>query len=104
MSTEMVDVISRLIDVIPWPERRRAMGDITQSLLDGKHRVAEPVFGWNRCAVELGGFFWKGIRTVARLMDAAYEKGVTVCGGEKSELEKRLKCYYVTLVGYNHPA
>ena len=30
------------------------MGDVTTSLLDGKPRVAEDVFGWNRATVELG--------------------------------------------------
>jgi len=54
ISTEMVDLIGRLIDLIEWPARRRAMGDVTMALLDGKHRVAEDVFGWNRRAVELG--------------------------------------------------
>ena len=54
VSTEMVDLIGRLIDLITWPTRRRAMGDVTVTLLDGKRRVAEDVFGWNRRAVELG--------------------------------------------------
>ena len=54
VSTEMVDLIGRLIDLIAWPARRRAMGDVTMALLDGKRRVAEDVFGWNRRAVELG--------------------------------------------------
>jgi len=54
VSTEMVELIGRLIDLIAWPARRRAMGDVTMSLLDGKRRVAEDVFGWNRRAVELG--------------------------------------------------
>lgn len=54
VSTEMVDLIGRLIDLIEWPARRRAMGDVTMALLDGKQRVAEDVFGWNRRAVELG--------------------------------------------------
>ena len=54
VSTQMVDLIGRLIDLIAWPARRRAMGDVTMSLLDGKRRVAEDVFGWNRGAVELG--------------------------------------------------
>ena len=27
VSTELVDLIARLIDLIPWPARRRAMGD-----------------------------------------------------------------------------
>ena len=54
VSTELVDLIGRLIDLIAWPQRRRAMGDVTIALLDGKRRVAEDVFGWNRRAVELG--------------------------------------------------
>jgi hypothetical protein len=54
VSTEMVELIGRLIDLIAWPARRRAMGDVTMALLDGKRRVAEDVFGWNRRAVELG--------------------------------------------------
>lgn len=54
VSTEMVDLISRLVELIPWPARRCAMGDVTVLLLDGKQRVAENVFGWNRRAVEVG--------------------------------------------------
>jgi hypothetical protein len=54
VSAEMVELIGRLIDLIAWPARRRAMGDVTMALLDGKKRVAEDVFGWNRKAVELG--------------------------------------------------
>jgi hypothetical protein len=54
ISKELVDLISRLIDLIPWPARRCAMGDVTLLLLDGKHRVAEDVFGWGRSVVEVG--------------------------------------------------
>ena len=54
VSTEIVDLIGRLTALIPWPQRRGAMGDITTVLLDGKQRVAEDVFGWNRRTVELG--------------------------------------------------
>lgn len=54
VSTEIVELISRLVDLIPWPARRRAMGDVTSLLLDGKARVAENVFGWSRYAVEVG--------------------------------------------------
>lgn len=54
VSSEMVELIGRLIDSIAWPARRRAMGDVTLALLDGKQRVAENVFGWNRRSVELG--------------------------------------------------
>jgi hypothetical protein len=54
VSTEMMELVGRLVDLIAWPARRRAMGDVTIALLDGKQRVAEEVFGWNRRAVELG--------------------------------------------------
>jgi hypothetical protein len=54
VSQQLVDLIARLIDMIPWPTRRSAMGDVTMSLLDGKPRVAEDVFGWGRATVELG--------------------------------------------------
>src|SRR3989338_6042099 len=36
-------------------------------------------------------FLWKGMRTVARLLDAIYEKGVAVCDNKKTELEQRLQ-------------
>jgi hypothetical protein len=54
VSKELVGLISRLVNSIPWPMRRCAMGDVTLVLLDGKHRVAEDVFGWSRSAVEVG--------------------------------------------------
>lgn len=54
VSAEIVELISRLTDLIPWPVRRRAMGDVSLTLLDGKHRVAEDVFGWSRSAVKVG--------------------------------------------------
>lgn len=38
-----------------------------------------------------GNFVWKGLHTVTRLLDVAYEKSVRVCGNEKSELEQRLQ-------------
>jgi len=54
VSQQLVDLIIRLVDMIPWPMKRSAMGDVTMSLLDGKPRVAEDVFGWGRATVELG--------------------------------------------------
>lgn len=54
ISSEVVDLIGRLISKIPWPERRQAMGDVTVSILNGKARVAETEFGWNRSAVMVG--------------------------------------------------
>jgi hypothetical protein len=38
-----------------------------------------------------GNFIWKGLRTVTRLLDTTYEKGVKVCGNEKTALEQRLQ-------------
>ena len=38
-----------------------------------------------------GNFCWKGMRTMACLVDAIYEKGVKLCGIEKRDLEQRLK-------------
>lgn len=54
VTPEIVELITRLIDMISWPIRRSAMGDVTMTLLDGKPRVAEDVFGWSRATVELG--------------------------------------------------
>lgn len=79
VTAEMVSLIARLVDLIPWPERRRAMGDVALLLLNGKHRVAENVFGWKRSAVEVGiNEFQTGISCVndlsARLKPKAEEK------------------------------
>jgi hypothetical protein len=38
-----------------------------------------------------GNFLWKGIRTVACLLDRPYAKGKKVCGHEKVALEQRLQ-------------
>jgi len=40
---------------------------------------------------QAGNFFWKGLCTITRLLDGAYEKGVKVCGDEKVEIEERLQ-------------
>lgn len=54
ISSGVVELVQRLVDMIPWPARRLAMADVTHSLLDGKPRVAEDVFGWGRTSVALG--------------------------------------------------
>jgi len=54
ITNSVVELVQRMVDRIPWPDRRQAMADATQTLLDGKPRVAEAVFGWNRATVELG--------------------------------------------------
>ena len=54
ISTELVGLVSRLVDLIPWPERWCAMGDAALVLLDGKYRVAEDAFGWGSSVVQVG--------------------------------------------------
>lgn len=54
VSKDVVDLIARLVGMVPWPHRRRAMGDVASTILEGRPRTAEEVFGWNRGAVELG--------------------------------------------------
>lgn len=54
VSKETVELLSHLTAMTPWPSRRKAMGHVTLSLLDGKSRIAEKVFGWSRKTVELG--------------------------------------------------
>ena len=54
ISPEIAGLITRLVTLIPWPARRQAMGDVVLSILDGKPRVAEKEFGWNRSSVALG--------------------------------------------------
>jgi hypothetical protein len=50
----VIGLADRLVKRVAWPQRRQAMADVTLSLLDGKARVAEEVFGWGRSTVELG--------------------------------------------------
>jgi hypothetical protein len=54
ISDEVVGLVSRLVERVPWPAKRLAMADVTQTLLAGRVRVAEDVFGWGRATVELG--------------------------------------------------
>ena len=54
VTPQVIELVGRLVDIIPWPGRRSAMGDVIISLLDGKSRVAEDVFGWSRSTAKLG--------------------------------------------------
>ena len=54
ISDTVVGLASRLVARVPWPDRRLAMADVTETLLEGKTRVAEAVFGWGRSTVALG--------------------------------------------------
>lgn len=54
VSAELAEMICRLVALIPWPIRRRAMGDVALTILSGKARIAEEEFGWSRFSVEVG--------------------------------------------------
>ena len=63
---ELSELITRLVKQIPYEHRRQAMGDVVQTLLEGKSRKAEDVLGWNRHTVELGiNEFRTGIRCIS---------------------------------------
>ena len=57
--SSVVELVQRMVERIPWPARRQAMADATKTLLNGKPRVAEAVFGWGRSTVELGMNEWR---------------------------------------------
>ena len=54
ITEELSELLTRLVKQIPYEYRRQAMGDVVQTLLEGKSRKAEEVLGWNRHTVELG--------------------------------------------------
>jgi len=54
VTPQMVELIGRLADMIPWPVRRSAMGDVIVSIFDGKPRVAEDVSGQGRSTAKPG--------------------------------------------------
>lgn len=65
---ELSELITRLVKQIPYEYRRQAMGDVVQTLLEGKSRKAEDVLGWNRHTVEVGlNEFRTGIRCISDL-------------------------------------
>jgi hypothetical protein len=54
IAPEVAELVVRLVSLIPWPARRRAMGDVVLTIMDGKPWVAKNEFGWNRSSVALG--------------------------------------------------
>jgi len=54
VTPQIIETIALLVARIPWPSKRQAMAEVSTMLLDGKPRIAEDVFGWNRSTVELG--------------------------------------------------
>lgn len=54
INTSVIEILDFIIALIPWPNRRIAIGYVVATLLDGKPRTAEKVFGWKRTMVQLG--------------------------------------------------
>lgn len=54
ITSDIVGLITRLVALVPWPSCRRAMGDVALTLLNGRTRLSEDIFGWSRTAVKLG--------------------------------------------------
>lgn len=50
----MLALVQRLVAMIPWPFDRQAKADVAATLLDGRLRLAEEVFGWGRGSLEVG--------------------------------------------------
>lgn len=54
LDESMLALVQRLVAMIPWPFDRQAKADVASTLLDGRLRLAEEVFGWGRGALEVG--------------------------------------------------
>jgi len=68
ITEEISELLTRLVKQIPYENRRQAMGDVVQTLLNGKSRKAEDILGWNRHTVALGlNEFRTGIRCLSDL-------------------------------------
>lgn len=102
ISPEVVELISRLVALIPWPSRRQAMGDVAVTILEGKARVAEEIFGWGRSGVVVGiNEFQSGIvcvndvslRHKPKIEDKAPEllAGIQAIMEPQSQAEPRLR-------------
>jgi len=54
LSAEIIQLLGRLVKMVPWSERRKAKADIVETLLGGHLRAAEDVFGWGRKGIAIG--------------------------------------------------
>jgi len=88
---ELSELITRLVKQILYEYRRQAMGDVVQTLLEGKSRKAEDVLGWNRHTVELGiNEFRTGIRWI-ETVEQKWFNSVTDLVTERNRLKSRLR-------------
>lgn len=54
LDEDTLALVQRLVAMIPWPFDRQAKADVASTLLDGRLRLAEKVFGWGRGSLGLG--------------------------------------------------
>lgn len=54
LNEDVILLLKRIVKQVPWPERRKAQADIVETILDGKLRAAEDLFGWSRQAIRVG--------------------------------------------------
>jgi hypothetical protein len=54
LDEDTLALVQRLVAMIPWPFDRQAKADVAATLLDGRLRLAEKVFGWGRESLKVG--------------------------------------------------
>jgi hypothetical protein len=54
LSSELIALLDRLVQQVPWPQRRQSKADIVDTLLNGEIRAAEDIFGWGRNGIAIG--------------------------------------------------
>jgi hypothetical protein len=86
---ELSELIIRLVKQIPYEHRRQAMGDVVQTLLEGKSRKAEDVLGWNRHTVELG---LNELRTGIRCLSDVSVRGKKKVEVNNPQLLRDIEC------------
>lgn len=86
---ELSELITRLVKQIPYDYRRQAMGDVVQTLLEGKPRKAEDVLGWNRHTVALG---LNELRTGIRCLSDVSARGKKKIEEDNPQLLTDIEC------------
>jgi hypothetical protein len=54
LTAELISLLDRIVQQVPWPNRRQVKADIVDTLFEGKIRAAETVFGWSRNGIAIG--------------------------------------------------
>lgn len=89
LTKELSELLTRLVKQIPYEHRRQAMGDVVQTLLEGKSRKAEDVLGWNRHTVNLG---LNELRTGIRCLSDVSARGKKKVEVDNPQLWSDIEC------------